>query len=513
MFLEKTKKLSAFLEPYYLWLILILAAVLRLQNLAYRDFWYDEAFTGVAVKEKFSGMIQMIIDDVHPPLYYASLKLFASFFNYSVYGIRFFSAIFGVLAVWAVYLLTKELFNKRAALFASFLTAIAPFAIQYSQEARMYTMLSFFLLISTYFFLKALKTNPPRRTKNYFFWGIFLGLACLTHYMGVVFSATFYLAYLAWNIFDEKAIQTKFTVAELKKFIPTKGIVLGYLAAFLVFSFWIKRFVDHMLGLGDNLHWVRPANLGDIFWNVQMFLFGTPVGEMSSGMPNPNAFYTISQTSVLSGLTVLLTAVIIYLFIKERKKTSLLIIFSFGFIGIVYIMSLLNQQYFVARYLMPGAYFIFILLGVWLSQIRWRYVVSALALYGILLAFVAHIGFSTGWNVLEKNKDRYKNNDFYIFNSFDYVIAKYYLGADKLTLYNVDWPIYNPSYWAAIGPGLKRTESFNTIINDPKAIILSNTPLNKKNSIDPAFDANKLELIDYYNNILVYKINPKSSNP
>jgi len=510
MLSEKIKKISAFLEPYYLWLILILAAVLRLQNLAYRDFWYDEAFTGVAVKEKFGGMIQMIIDDVHPPLYYASLKLFASFFNYSVYGIRLFSAIFGILAVWAVYLFTRELFDKRAALFASFLAAIAPFAIQYSQEARMYTMLSFFLLISAYFFLKAIKTNA---TKNYILWGIFLGLACLTHYMGVVFSATFYLAYLAWNIFDEKAADIKFTFVELKKFIPSKGILLGYLSAFFIFLFWIKRFYYHMVDLGDNLHWVRPANLGDVFWNVQMFLFGTPVGEMSSGMPNPNAFYVIPQSSVLSGLTILFTAFIIFLFLKDRKKTATLIIFSFGFIGIVYIMSLLNQQYFVARYLMPGAYFIYILLGVWLSQIRWRYVASALALYVILLAFVAHLGFSTGWNILQKNTGKYKNNNYYILTSFDYVIAKYYLGADKLTLYNVDWPAYNPSYWAAVGPSLKRTESFNTILNDPKALIISNVPLNKKTSVDPAFDASKLKLVDYYNNILIYKIGPKASNP
>jgi uncharacterized membrane protein len=510
MLKEKFKKLNSKFEPYYLWLILILATVLRLQNLAYRDFWYDEAFTGVAVKEKFGGMIQMIIDDVHPPLYYASLKIFASFFNYSVYGIRLFSAIFGVLAIWAVYLFAKELYGKRAGLFAGLITAIAPFAIQYSQEARMYTMLSFFLLISAYFFLKALKTDS---TKNYVFWGIFLGLACLTHYMGVVFSATFYLAYLAWNIFDEKEIDKKLNIDSLKKFIPARGILLGYLSTFLIFSFWIKRFYYHMMDLGDNLHWVRPANLGDVFWSVQMFIFGTPVGEMSSGMPNPNTFYVISQGSVLSGLTILFTAIVIYLFFKDRKKTVTLLIFSFGFVGIVYLMSLFNEQYFVARYLMPAAYFIYILLGVWLSQIRWRYVASALALYGILLAFVAHLGFSTGWNILQKNTDKYKNNNYYILTSFDYVIAKYYLGADRLTLYNVDWPAYNPSYWAAVGPGLKRTESFNSILDDPQAIILSITPLSNKTSPDSAFDAKKLRLVDIYKNIFVYIIDSKYLNP
>lgn len=501
--MKTLNKVGSFFESYYLWLILILASIIRLTGLGVRDFWYDEAFTGVAVKENFSNMLRMIINDVHPPLYYTTLKIFSSFFNYSVVGIRLYSAIFGILAVWAVYLLTKEFFDKRAGLWAAFVAAIAPFAIQYSQEARMYSMLVFLLLIAAYFFIRALKSQ---NTLNYIWWGIFLGLAALTHYMGIVFSAAFYLAYLAWNFFDQNLLAQKPAWSMLKKILPDKNLLIGYLSALVIFAFWIKRFFFHVSDLGDNLHWIRPANLGDIFWNVQMFFFGTPLGEMSSGMPNPNAFYSISQTSVLSGLTIFFTAIIIYLLAKDWRRVALLLSFSFGFIGIVYALSLLGEQYFVARYLLPGAYFIYILLGVWMARVRFRYTLSALALYGILLAFVAHLGFSTGWNKLENNLGKYKNNNYYILTSFDYVIAKYYLGADRLHLYNVDWPPYNPSYWAAIGPSLQRTQSFADVINDPKAIIISNVSLKNKKSVDPAFDASRLELVDYYNNILVYKI-------
>jgi len=502
-FSEKVKKFSNFLDPYYLWLILILASALRLYQIALRDFWYDEAFTGVAVKEKFSDMIQMIINDIHPPLYYICLKIFSAFFGYSVFGIRFFSAILGVFSVWAVYLFAKELYDKRAGLFAAFVVAISPFAIQYSQEARMYSMLSFFLIMAAYFFLKALKTN---QAKNYILWGVFLGCACLTHYMGIVFSVTFYLAYLVWNIFNEITYGHKFNFKSINILIPTTGILFGYASAFLVFSFWIEKFYRHITDLGDNLKWVRPANLGDIFWNIQMFLFGTPLGEMSSGMPNPNFFHYIQQTSVLSGLTVFLTGIIVFLFAKDRKNTAILLVFSFGFFGIVYALSLYGKHYFVSRYLVPGAYFIFTLLGVWLSQIRWRYVFATLALYSVLLGFAAHLGFSTGWNVLKENSTKYKKNNFYILTSFDYVIARYYLGEERLYLYNVDWPAYDPSYWAAIGPDLRRVESLNVIASDPNAVIISNTPLTNKRSIDQSFSPDRLELVDSYKNILVYKI-------
>ena len=98
--------------------------------------------------------------------------------------------------------------------------------------------------------------------------------------------------------------------------------------------------------------------------------------------------------------------------------------------------------------------------------------------------------------------DKYKNNNFYILNAFDYVITKYYIGANRLTLYNYDWPQYNPSYWAAIGPSLKRTEDYEDLRNDPNALIISNRVLNRDNQY---FSTEGLELVDQYKNILLYK--------
>ena len=98
--------------------------------------------------------------------------------------------------------------------------------------------------------------------------------------------------------------------------------------------------------------------------------------------------------------------------------------------------------------------------------------------------------------------DKYKNTNFYILNSFDYVIAKYYIGSDHLTLYNYDWPQYNPSYWAAIGTSLKRIENFNDMKNDPNALIISNKPLINGNQY---FSTQGLILVDEYKNILIYK--------
>ncbi|MEI7891267.1 MAG: glycosyltransferase family 39 protein [bacterium] len=499
--------------------VLALASVLRFTGLVKRDFWYDEAFTGIAVKENFHDMIVMIVNDVHPPLYYLVLKLFSGFFGYSVFGIRLFSAIFGVLCVWAVYLVARELFGKStAALWSSFVVAVSPFAIQYSQEARMYSMLVFLILIASYFFLKGLRTN---KIKYFVFWGIFMGLSMLTHYMGIIFSSTYFLAYLSWagfagiDKYKTKKLKDKL-IFFAKDIIPDKKIFLGYGVGLLIFLPWIENFKHH-LTIKGNLTWVKPASLGDIVGTMQMFLFGTPLGEMSSGMPQPNEIgffssdgvkHIISHISIRMMLAVLLGMSIIWLVRKiQKRKIFLLLIFSAGFMFVVYALSLLStpadpNEYFVARYLLPGAYFFFIYIGLVLSCVNWQVKTFILSLYFLLLAFIIPLANSTGYNKMILHMDKYKNNDLYILNSFDYVITKYYIGAKNLTLYNYDWPQYNPDYWAAIGSSLKRTENFSDLRENKNALIISNKPLVKDNQY---FSTQGLVLVDKYDNILIYK--------
>lgn len=507
-------------EKYYIWAILFFASTLRFSGLLKRDFWYDESFTGIAVKESFSEMIKMIINDVHPPLYYIALKIFSSFFDYNVFGIRLFSAIFGVLSVWAVYLVTKELFNRKAALWASIIVTVSPFAIQYSQEARMYSMLVFLILISAYFFLKGLRTE---KRKYFVFWGVFMGFSMLTHYMGIIFSATYFIAYLFWAYFqgigryDGKKLKEKITLL-VKNIFPKKNVILGYLVALLVFLPWIGEFRHHLVDVDvkGNLTWVKPASFGDIITTTQMFLFGTPLGEMSSGMPQPNeigfrfggVMHIISHISIRMVLAVLFGTTIAWILRKEKKeKICMALVFSAGFLFIVFLLSLFSnknnpKEYFVARYLLPGAYFFFIYIGVMLSRARWSVVAGALGVYLFLLSGLVPLSNSQGYNEMILHLDKYKNNNFYILNSFDYVITKYYLGADRLTLYNYDWPQYNPDYWAAIGYSLKRTENFSELKSDPRALIISNKKLNRDNQY---FDTAGLVLVDQYKNILIYK--------
>jgi len=95
----------------------------------------------------------------------------------------------------------------------------------------------------------------------------------------------------------------------------------------------------------------------------------------------------------------------------------------------------------------------------------------------------------------------------YVLNSFDYVIGKYYIGADKLTLFNIDWPEYDSSGWSAIGDSLKKIEKYEDLKNDENALIIFNSQVSFEDRSDKSFNPQKdnFVLIDEYENINVYQ--------
>ncbi len=128
--------------------ILFLAAFLRFYCLACSSFWADEGNAWALAQRSFAQIARDAAADIHPPGYYWLLKLWVRVFGVSAWGMRSFSALTGLLTVAVVYRIGLEIeggaMKRRLplALLAAFLAALNPFHIFYSQEARMYTLLT-----------------------------------------------------------------------------------------------------------------------------------------------------------------------------------------------------------------------------------------------------------------------------------------------------------------------------------------------------------------------------------
>jgi 4-amino-4-deoxy-L-arabinose transferase-like glycosyltransferase len=163
--------------------ILILAALSRLLHLGRESLWFDEAIT-VAVVHLDWGTFWKVLShwEANAALYSCLLRLWTNL-GESEFVLRSLSALAGVLAVASVYLLGKRMFDTKVALIGAALLATNSFDIQYSQEARSYSLLVLLTALSSLFFLRAIEHSSPNEWAGYILTGT---LAVYTHFFGLL---------------------------------------------------------------------------------------------------------------------------------------------------------------------------------------------------------------------------------------------------------------------------------------------------------------------------------------
>src|SRR5262245_36491280 len=143
--------------------ITFLALVLRLFRINEQSVWIDEAFTIHAAASKWSEMLRILINDFsHPPLHTMLVRWWFDLLGVGTFQARVLSALFGTIAVAALYRLGSRLFDRRTALLASVLLAVSQIAIIFSQEARAYSMLILLYIVAVDAFTAAYHSGKVR---------------------------------------------------------------------------------------------------------------------------------------------------------------------------------------------------------------------------------------------------------------------------------------------------------------------------------------------------------------
>ncbi len=119
-----------------------MALLLRLARLDFQPLWWDEGWSLYFATSDPATMLQLTAVDIHPPLYYLLLHLWIGLLGSGPIAVRLLSVLIGVAAVPLIYLAGRRLFGHKTALLAALLLAISPFHIYYSQEVRMYGLVT-----------------------------------------------------------------------------------------------------------------------------------------------------------------------------------------------------------------------------------------------------------------------------------------------------------------------------------------------------------------------------------
>lgn len=129
--------------------VMLLGAALRFYGLGVQSLWADElASWNFSEQDTVSRVIR---GDTQPPLYFLLLHLWQWIFGESEWALRLPSALAGWLCIPAIYLLGKRLYSEREGLMAALFLAVLWAPIYYSQEARPYSMLILFSILTSYF--------------------------------------------------------------------------------------------------------------------------------------------------------------------------------------------------------------------------------------------------------------------------------------------------------------------------------------------------------------------------
>ena len=131
--------------------------VLRVIRLDFQPLWWDEGYSMFFATRDLGTMLARTAVDIHPPLYYALLQSWMAFADTRQVAVRLLSVAIGVTAIPLIYVFARKLFaNTRVALTAALLLALSPLHLSYSQEVRMYGLVTLPGLASVYLFVTLL---------------------------------------------------------------------------------------------------------------------------------------------------------------------------------------------------------------------------------------------------------------------------------------------------------------------------------------------------------------------
>jgi len=157
-------------ENKWIILILLVAVILRLYKIDFQSLWMDEIYTlnVASSKNSFSTIISEVnLRESFPYLYFFIINAMFTLFGDTSIVARIPSVIFGVMGVWMIYKLGKELYSKNTGFISAALLTINEYHLYHSQDARAYSIYIFSIILSYYFLIKFLKDYCNKNLINY----------------------------------------------------------------------------------------------------------------------------------------------------------------------------------------------------------------------------------------------------------------------------------------------------------------------------------------------------------
>ncbi|MDD2482717.1 MAG: glycosyltransferase family 39 protein [Candidatus Shapirobacteria bacterium] len=199
-------------KNYILILILILAIFLRFFRLDYLELFGDEIDagyqsyslleTGRDYKGHLLPLYAQSFSEWRAPMMMYFMIPFIKIFGLNEFGVRSYSAFFGIVSILGIYFLLMKIgVKKKISLMTVFLITILPWHIQYSRSAFEVTLMSSFIIWGSYFLIDYFNKHK--------FYKLFLAAVLLSLSFYTYNTANIYVPLLILIIFTGRKFFTK----------------------------------------------------------------------------------------------------------------------------------------------------------------------------------------------------------------------------------------------------------------------------------------------------------------
>lgn len=359
-------------------LVIVLALSLRIYALDSQSFWNDELDTYDIIVKPTSAIVFSQEVRNFPPLYFLVVKALLPYHPREFY-LRLPSVVFGVFSVLVFFFILNNWWNEKIALLGSFVMALSPFHIWYSQEARPYAMLIFFSLLAVLFLQQFLK--KPDSVVALVSLAIASTLTFYIHYIAIAFIGAILLAVLLFQKNKSVGFRLAFCAVVVALLVPGFYRILTVSPDATASSFYS----------------LKPASIAYVVWS---FFTGYSLGPSLSELHYPHRMKIVLSywPIIVPVMLVLSIGTVLGIWRLLRANSTL-----FALVGLWFLLpllfavlgSLLSNHPFNIRYsvLSFPALLVMLIVGVYHPRSGWLTASATLVIGFILTISVANYFF------------------------------------------------------------------------------------------------------------------------
>jgi uncharacterized membrane protein len=342
----------------------------RLWHLTATCLWFDEVFSVHAARHNWAEMFKFVAADIiHPPLFYAVLKVWIGLGGESLIWLRLLPVLLAIATIAPFYLLCREWDLKRNERNVTLmLIAVSGFLIKYAQEVRMYSLLLLLSVTSIWLFVRFVRNSHVKTLVALSACNLLL---VYTHYYG-------------WLLFfAQTCVVLIWYRKSLRRFLLSAALLLF---AYVPWIYAVATFREPARGLAQNIGWIKRPNPRDL--TEYFVLLNKPFLFSQSTLDRADSFLIGWLALLLVGVAL---AILFFRRWRDRAFTEaervVLVVTFVPLILAAGLSWLLPYSIWGTRHLIISAVPFFILAGIAIANLKpyWTKVTVLIGLASVIL--------------------------------------------------------------------------------------------------------------------------------